>query len=285
MALNINGTTGISGVDGSASAPALQGTDSNTGINFASDTVNINTGGSTRYSVDSSGNIQAGGANPVFTGSSLTSFKIAAPNGGSRYFFGEIANSANAALSLYDSNGSQKIRISADGDDTFFNGSNKVLIKTTTDFFGGTDLGVNGQFSVGTSGSGYRRMYFSGSLNFFFWNGTNQPYINNAGAFINASDENLKKDVSDLNYGINELKNLKPRKYKMKSDNKEQIGFIAQEVESVIPEVVDTDETPEGVEQKGLSYGNLTAVLTKALQEAVAKIETLETKVAALEAG
>ena len=57
MALNINGTTGISGVDGSASAPALQGTDSNTGINFASDTVNINTGGVTRATVDSSGNV------------------------------------------------------------------------------------------------------------------------------------------------------------------------------------------------------------------------------------
>ena len=57
MALNIS-TTGISGVDGSASAAALQGTDSNTGINFASDTVNINTGGSTRYSVDSSGNFK-----------------------------------------------------------------------------------------------------------------------------------------------------------------------------------------------------------------------------------
>ncbi len=42
MALNINGTTGISGVDGSASAPAVTGTDSNTGINFGSDTVNIN---------------------------------------------------------------------------------------------------------------------------------------------------------------------------------------------------------------------------------------------------
>ena len=57
MALNINGTTGISGVDGSASAPAVTGTDSNTGINFASDTVNINTGGSARVTVDSSGNL------------------------------------------------------------------------------------------------------------------------------------------------------------------------------------------------------------------------------------
>jgi len=57
MALNINGTTGISGVDGSASAPAVTGTDSNTGINFGTDTVNINTGGVTRATVDSSGNV------------------------------------------------------------------------------------------------------------------------------------------------------------------------------------------------------------------------------------
>ena len=57
MAIALNGTTGISGVDGSASAPAVTGTDSNTGINFASDTVNINTGGSTRVTVDSSGNV------------------------------------------------------------------------------------------------------------------------------------------------------------------------------------------------------------------------------------
>ena len=65
MALNINGTTGISGVDGSASAPAVTGTDSNTGINFASDTVNINTGGSTRATVDSSGNIGVGETTPL----------------------------------------------------------------------------------------------------------------------------------------------------------------------------------------------------------------------------
>ena len=57
MAIALNGTTGISGVDGSASAPAVTGTDSNTGINFASDTVNINTGGTTRATVDSSGNV------------------------------------------------------------------------------------------------------------------------------------------------------------------------------------------------------------------------------------
>jgi len=65
MALNINGTTGISGVDGSASAPALQGSDSNTGVSFGSDTVNIVTGGSTRATVNSSGNVGIGTTSPA----------------------------------------------------------------------------------------------------------------------------------------------------------------------------------------------------------------------------
>tara|TARA_Y100000004_G_C8836404_1_gene378499 strand:+ start:84 stop:725 length:642 start_codon:yes stop_codon:yes gene_type:complete len=56
MALNINGTTGISGVDGSVSAPALTGTDSNTGITFPSaDTIKFSTGGVERLSITNSG--------------------------------------------------------------------------------------------------------------------------------------------------------------------------------------------------------------------------------------
>ena len=56
MALNINGTTGISGVDGSVSAPALTGTDSNTGITFpAADTIKFSTGGVERMSFTNSG--------------------------------------------------------------------------------------------------------------------------------------------------------------------------------------------------------------------------------------
>ena len=56
MALNINGTTGISGVDGSVSAPALTGTDSNTGITFPSaDTIKFATGGVERMSISNSG--------------------------------------------------------------------------------------------------------------------------------------------------------------------------------------------------------------------------------------
>ena len=56
MALNINGTTGISGVDGSVSAPAVTGTDSNTGITFPSaDTIKFSTGGVERMAISNSG--------------------------------------------------------------------------------------------------------------------------------------------------------------------------------------------------------------------------------------
>ena len=56
MALNINGTTGISGVDGSVSAPALTGTDSNTGITFPSaDTIKFSAGGVEKFAISSSG--------------------------------------------------------------------------------------------------------------------------------------------------------------------------------------------------------------------------------------
>ena len=60
MAVQINGTSGISGVDGSASTPALQGSDSNTGISFGTDEVSINTDGTTRAKVDSSGRMLVG---------------------------------------------------------------------------------------------------------------------------------------------------------------------------------------------------------------------------------
>ena len=56
MALNINGTTGISGVEGSVSAPVLTGTDSNCGISFpAADTIKFSTGGVERLAITNSG--------------------------------------------------------------------------------------------------------------------------------------------------------------------------------------------------------------------------------------
>ncbi len=66
MAITINGTTGIAGVDGSASTPAVQGTDTNTGIVFPSaDTVAVSTGGSERMRITSTGELLVGGTTSV----------------------------------------------------------------------------------------------------------------------------------------------------------------------------------------------------------------------------
>ena len=80
--------------------------------------------------------VETGGAeNARFTSSSIT-FK--APDGGSRYLFGEMGNSASAELSLYNSSDAQKVRIAANNS-TFFNGGN-VGINTTP----GTLLEIQG---------------------------------------------------------------------------------------------------------------------------------------------
>jgi len=60
MALTLSGDDGVAGVNGSATTPAIQGADTNTGLTFGTDTVNVVTGGSTRSTVDSSGRLLVG---------------------------------------------------------------------------------------------------------------------------------------------------------------------------------------------------------------------------------
>ncbi len=125
----------------------------------------------------------------------------------------------------------------------------------------------------GTGTNEYRRLYHHSS-GLYFESSTNQAYLSAAGAWTNASDVTLKKDIEDIDYGLETIKSLTPRKYKMKSDDEAQIGFIAQELAEQVPEIVGGKEGLLGV-----SYGQLTAVLTKAIQE---QQETIEAQAAAI---
>ena len=60
MSLSLDGAAGISGVNGTASAPAIKGTDDNTGIFFGTDTASISTAGTERLIVDASGKVGIG---------------------------------------------------------------------------------------------------------------------------------------------------------------------------------------------------------------------------------
>jgi hypothetical protein len=117
MSLILNGTTGLSGVDGSSGTPALQGNDSNTGVSFGTDTVTINTGGVARVTTDASGNVGIGTSSP--------STKLNVANGAIRlsstYELGwgdnSIYLSANTSTGFmqFVTGGSERMRIDSSG--------------------------------------------------------------------------------------------------------------------------------------------------------------------------
>ena len=108
-------------------------------------------------------------------------------------------------------------------------------------------------------------------------------------AYNTSSDYRLKENEVTISDGIARLKTLKPYKFNFKKEPDVKVdGFFAHEVSSIVPEAitgtkdqVDADNNPV---YQGIDQSKLVPLLTAALQEAVTKIETLETKVAALEA-
>ena len=91
------------------------------------------------------------------------------------------------------------------------------------------------------------------------------------------SDKRLKTNIKDINYGLETIMKLSPKQYDWKKDQTHDIGFIAQEVEGVIPEIV-KDKKHFNKEIKTLDYEKLTAVLIKAVQEQQKRINKLEDK-------
>jgi hypothetical protein len=197
------------------------------------------------------------------------------------------------------------------------NGSGQFFIASTDgSLWNNTDAGSGWSFlpSYGTvatktdRATGYANMYInktntgSGSderwIN-FIWDGWDYGNIRKSGSGVNYqsnSDYRLKENIVRLTGGITRLKNLKPSRFNWISEPNVTVdGFIAHEAQTVVPESVDgvkdqvaddsnvDKENGKPIYQK-MDNAKLVPLLTAALQEAIAKIETLETKVAALEA-
>ena len=111
-----------------------------------------------------------------------------------------------------------------------------------------------------------------------------------------SSDYRLKENAVKISDGIARLKLLKPYRFNFKTEPSKTVdGFFAHEAATVIPEAVtgtkdevaDSDSPDIGQKvgdpiHQGMDYSKVTPLLTAALQEAIAKIETLESEVAAL---
>jgi hypothetical protein len=103
-----------------------------------------------------------------------------------------------------------------------------------------------------------------------------------ATSYLTSSDYRLKENIQPLENGVDKLKALNPVSFDWKSDGVRVDGFIAHEAQAVIPEAVSGQK--DDSEYQGLDQSKIVPVLTKALQEALYKIEALEERVIALEA-
>jgi len=101
-----------------------------------------------------------------------------------------------------------------------------------------------------------------------------------ANAFVTYSERALKSEIKDLTNPMAKLNALRPVTYNWKKSNtkasgwkSEEIGFIADEVQQVVPQIVAT--TPDGYAQ-GIDYSKLTALLTQAVKVQDTEIKDLK---------
>jgi hypothetical protein len=97
------------------------------------------------------------------------------------------------------------------------------------------------------------------------------------------SDIRLKQDIEPLE-ATDKLMQMNPVSYNWKADpdGPRSMGFIAQEMEEVMPEAVSTGDNEDAM--MSMDYGRITPILVSALQDAHRKIEQLEQRIAEMEA-
>ncbi|MBC7848665.1 MAG: tail fiber domain-containing protein [Chitinophagaceae bacterium] len=97
-----------------------------------------------------------------------------------------------------------------------------------------------------------------------------------ANGAIQTSDARLKNNIHPISYGIATLLQLQPVSYRwIKDGSKSKIGLIAQQVRSLIPEVVKGDESTEAL---GMNYAELVPVLIKTIQEQQQQLSLLKAR-------
>lgn len=106
---------------------------------------------------------------------------------------------------------------------------------------------------------------------------------------INTSDAREKEEIQPIKYGINEINCLQPVSYFWKNEKNanRKIGFIAQELQEVLPETVQDKEwvikkgtlTQENAEHLGVSYSEILPVVVKSIQEHQSTLKSLEQEI------
>jgi hypothetical protein len=224
----------------------------------------------------------------VVEGSGQAGISILAGSGQSgRLYFGSSAGSAQGII-RYD-NASNFFQFATNNTDAMrIDSSGNVLLGTTSVLDGGTyrlQIKHDGERGIITNSTGTSLNY---SMIFQNGNGTvgNINTSGSATAYATSSDYRLKDDVQPMTGALNTVSALKPVTYKWKNDGSDGQGFIAHELQEVVPDCVtgtkdglDKDGNPE---YQGIDTSFLVATLTAAIQELNAKVDAQAAEIAAL---
>ena len=162
-------------------------------------------------------------------------------------------------------------------------GSNAAGPTGATGLTGATGVSANASITNNTNNfvvtaTGDAGTPFNGEENLKF-DGTNLSCAGNITGYYSAaySDENLKTNIKTLDNALKKVLKLRGVEFDYIKNGVHNIGFIAQEVEKIIPELVLGDDP------KSVAYGNITAMLVEAIKEQQEIIVDLQNRLEILE--
>jgi hypothetical protein len=318
MSLILSGSDGLSDVDGTAATPAIRGTDANTGIFFpAADTIAFSEGGVEAARFDASGNLGIGTSSP----SSFGQLAVAGNSTGNIYQ-GAFANlntgsnttkNSSISLVLADTSGTPKrvagLTAYPDNANVLTGGLIFNVRRTDSDISEAMRITSSGQLLVNatatigsdtaplqvTGGSVTAVAVKGGSNNFFqaFYNTSNTLIGSITGStgsttsYVTTSDYRLKENVASMTGALAKVQQLKPVTYTWKATGENGQGFIAHELQAIVPDCVtgekDAVDADGNIKPQGIDTSFLVATLTAAIQELKATVDAQAARIAKLE--
>lgn len=177
--------------------------------------------------------------------------------------------------------------VASNGDESYFQASNGTRASVLSLY---KHSGLNPTSYLGlTQENGQFNFYWSDNSNDFRYSTASGHVGTTSGTVIGTqtSDQRVKKDVASIGYGLPAVMALSPVSfvYTYDADERTRLGFIAQEVQNVVPQAVYNTHDRRGTVEDVLAMDTtmLVPVLVKAIQELKADLDTAKARITELE--